>query len=86
MGILIRGVNGDAQTLVKSNNPALSQEMHNRTRKLRCSRVCVCLSLCVCIVCWEEQWILIELEKDSPPCCNNFVHQTIYSAIVTVWN
>lgn len=40
LGILIRGVNGDAQTLVKSDNPELSPEMHNRTRKLRCSEKC----------------------------------------------
>jgi hypothetical protein len=39
LGILIRGVNGDTQTVVKSDNPALSPEMHNRTRKLRCSKV-----------------------------------------------
>ena len=46
LGILIRGVNGDAQTLVKSDNPALSPEMHNRSRKLRCSQVslwCACM-------------------------------------------
>nr|KAG5711012.1 hypothetical protein BaRGS_013746 [Batillaria attramentaria] len=35
-----RGVNGDAQTLVKSDNPELSPEMHNRTRRLRCSEKC----------------------------------------------
>ena len=60
LGILIRGVNGDAQTLVKSDNPALSPEMHNRSRKLRCSQVsqsmvclyvivCVCICVCVCV-------------------------------------
>ena len=49
MGILIRGVNGDAQTLIKSDNPELSPEMHNRTRKLRCSQVCVCATVCVCV-------------------------------------
>ncbi|XP_025097354.1 transmembrane protein 181-like isoform X1 [Pomacea canaliculata] len=40
MGIIIRGSNGDAQTVVKSDNPQLSPEMHNRTRKLRCSQKC----------------------------------------------
>ena len=52
LGILIRGVNGDAQTLVKSDNPALSPEMHNRSRKLRCSQVSqsmVCLYVIVCV-------------------------------------
>ena len=39
MGILIRGANGDAQSTQESSNPALSTEMRNRTRKLKCSQV-----------------------------------------------
>lgn len=40
MGILIRGANGDAQSLEESTtNPNLSPDMHNRTRKLKCTGV-----------------------------------------------
>ncbi|RUS87573.1 hypothetical protein EGW08_004679 [Elysia chlorotica] len=38
MGILIRGINGDAQSIQESSNPALSTEMRNRTRMLKCSQ------------------------------------------------
>ncbi|GFR63851.1 transmembrane protein 181-like [Elysia marginata] len=38
MGILIRGANGDAQSIQESSNPTLSTEMRNRTRKLKCSQ------------------------------------------------
>ncbi|KAK0059121.1 transmembrane protein 181 [Biomphalaria pfeifferi] len=38
MGILIRGGNGDSQSVEESStNPQLSLELHNRTRKLKCS-------------------------------------------------
>ncbi|BFZ09816.1 hypothetical protein BsWGS_12855 [Bradybaena similaris] len=38
MGILIRGANGDTQGLEESStNPTLSTDMHNRTRRLKCT-------------------------------------------------
>ncbi|XP_005098892.1 transmembrane protein 181 isoform X2 [Aplysia californica] len=46
MGILIRGANGDAQSFQESDNPTLSSDMHNRTRKLKCSHT-VCEDLIV---------------------------------------
>lgn len=40
MGILIRGANGDTQGLEESStNPTLSTDMHNRTRRLKCTGV-----------------------------------------------
>ncbi|XP_055955169.1 transmembrane protein 181 [Patella vulgata] len=40
MGIRIRGIDGDDQSVVKADNPTLSGAMHNRSRKLKCKEQC----------------------------------------------